>query len=236
MVNISVIIPTINEEKYIGITLGALKKQLSKGDEIIIIDSNSTDKTIAIAKKFNAKVLNLPRRGIGPTKTYGAKQAKNKIVAMLDADGIPHENWVKYIKHSFENNDYDAVAGLDIYTGKTIFHKFLYNLFSRIVWVIAKAGYYILQIPWMPVNNIAIKKDILLKYGGWKNVVCEDLDFAKRARGIKVKYNIKMRVTLSDRRFRNEGFIKTIILWGISDLKILFSKKRNLSTDYKVTR
>ena len=55
--SISIIIPTLNEEKYIERCLKSLKNQSFRNFEIIVSDSYSTDDTVKIAKKYGAKVV-----------------------------------------------------------------------------------------------------------------------------------------------------------------------------------
>jgi len=68
-------VPTLNEENYIGDTLESLKKQIDAEDEIIIVDSFSTDRTLEISESYGVRVYQVPRGGIGPAKTYGAMKA-----------------------------------------------------------------------------------------------------------------------------------------------------------------
>jgi len=237
MVNISVIIPTLNEEGYIEKTLSALKPQLKKGDEIIVVDSYSTDNTVKTARKFGAKVIFIPRCGIGPAKTFGAKKAKNEIIAMLDADGQPMPRWVNQIKSIFENSKIDAVDGLNYYEAPSLARRYVYNIVERIVFEIGRLNYRINHVFWMSINNCAIKKDIFLKQDGLRNVVCEDFDFANRTKGlIKGLYDPKLNVILSDRRFKKHGFLKTYLGWAKSDLSILMKKNNTAATDYEIVR
>jgi dolichol-phosphate mannosyltransferase len=91
---LSIIIPTINEEKNISITLTMLS-QIFKNIifEIIIVDDQSTDKTVSEIKKFknksnlNIKILiNKYRKGLGYALLLGYNLSKKKFVMFLDAD------------------------------------------------------------------------------------------------------------------------------------------------------
>jgi dolichol-phosphate mannosyltransferase len=91
---LSVIIPTINEEKNISITLTILS-QIFKNIifEIIIVDDQSTDKTVSEIKKFknksnlNIKILiNKYRKGLGYALLLGYNLSNKKFVMFLDAD------------------------------------------------------------------------------------------------------------------------------------------------------
>lgn len=233
---ISIIIPTLNEERYIIGTLESLAKQVSKDDEVIIIDSYSTDNTIKLAKKYGTKVYLVPRGGIGPAKTFGARKAGNEIVAFLDADGVPDTNWISRIRECFSNGGTDAVGGVDFYSSSSIIREIIYNLYSVLVFLTGINYYKITGYPWMPWNNCAIRRKLFLEKGGLRNVVCEDYDFAQRAKGINMVYDCRMRVFLSDRRFSKEGFLRTVWLWIKSDLAILRDRNIMESTSYKLVR
>jgi glycosyltransferase involved in cell wall biosynthesis len=235
-VKVSIIIPTLNEERYIEKTLLSLTKQVSIEDEIIIIDSYSTDRTLEISKKYGVKIFSIPKSGIGPAKTYGAYKAKNEVIAFLDADGIPFPYWLDRIKEQLKDDKVHSIAGIDFYSSESKFREIIYNIFSVLVYTTGIIYYILTKNPWLPVNNCAIRKDVFLNLGGLKNVVCEDYDFAHRAKGINNVYDNKMKVLLSDRRFEKEGFLRTIWIWIISDLAILRNKNKIESTSYKIIR
>jgi len=189
-----------------------------------------------ISKKYGAKVYLVPRVGIGPAKTLGAVKAKKEIVAFLDADGVPDPMWVNRIRVYFNDKNIDAVGGVDLYSSSSLAREIIYNVYSLLVFGLGVLYYKTTGYPWMPWNNCAIKRELFLEKGGLRNIVCEDYDFAQRAKDIKTVYNARMRVVLSDRRFRKEGFLKTIWLWVKSDLAIIRKRKTMESTSYKLVR
>ncbi|KXK09736.1 MAG: putative teichuronic acid biosynthesis glycosyltransferase TuaG [candidate division WS6 bacterium OLB21] len=56
---VSIVIPTLNSERYLADTLQSISKQTQKVDEIIIVDGGSTDGTQSIVKSFEAKFLKM---------------------------------------------------------------------------------------------------------------------------------------------------------------------------------
>ena len=84
--SISIIIPTLNEEKYIERCLKSLKNQSFRNFEIIVSDSYSTDDTVKIAKKYGAKVVLTKKTGPAAGRNEGARKAKGSILVFLDAD------------------------------------------------------------------------------------------------------------------------------------------------------
>lgn len=83
MEKVSLIIPTLNEEKNLFHLLKEIPKNLI--DEIIIVDGYSKDRTIDVAKKFGAKIL-YDNIGKGSALRKGMKVAKGDIIITMDAD------------------------------------------------------------------------------------------------------------------------------------------------------
>jgi len=79
---ISVTIITKNEERNIARCL----KSVDWADEIIIVDSGSTDSTIEICKRFNCKIIQTEWRGFGKTKQLGVEACSNEWILSIDAD------------------------------------------------------------------------------------------------------------------------------------------------------
>ena len=91
---LSIIIPTLNEEKYLPKLLESIKKQNIKSYEIIVADSNSNDKTREIARKFGCKVVK-GRKNPGSGRNNGAKVAKGSILFFIDADCYIEDNFLQ---------------------------------------------------------------------------------------------------------------------------------------------
>lgn len=83
--NISIVIPTMNEGRTIGKVIDDL--QYLRPLEIIVVDTNSTDKTREIASEKGAKVIEEPRKGYGRAYKTGIEEAKGEIIVCLDGDG-----------------------------------------------------------------------------------------------------------------------------------------------------
>lgn len=87
---VSFIIPTLNAAKILPRCLSAIRRQNFPLDkvEIIVADGGSKDKTIAIAKKFNAKVIKNPEILHEPGKHLASRIATGKILFFTDSDNV----------------------------------------------------------------------------------------------------------------------------------------------------
>ena len=73
----SVIIPTLNEEKYVGVLLNSLEKQEFKDFEVLVVDGNSKDSTCKVVRAYtksvpNFRLIKSPKRGVAYQRNYGA--------------------------------------------------------------------------------------------------------------------------------------------------------------------
>jgi glycosyltransferase involved in cell wall biosynthesis len=120
--NLSVVIITYNEERNLGRCLSSVS---SIADEIIVVDSNSTDKTIQIAKEYGAIVIQQPFLGYGGQKNFANLQAKNDWILSLDADEALTPELKKGILAIKQNPNFSAYkfSRLSNYCGKWIKHS-----------------------------------------------------------------------------------------------------------------
>ena len=84
---VSVIIPTMNEEESIGEVMDAVNNALKGMDyEVLVVDTNSKDRTREIASEKGAHVIDEPRRGYGRAYKTGFEKANGDYIVTLDAD------------------------------------------------------------------------------------------------------------------------------------------------------
>ncbi len=81
---ITVIIPTLNEEKALGQVIESIPGREEM--EILVVDGLSTDRTVEIAQELGARVVMEKRRGYGRAYKTGFAEAKGDIIATLDGD------------------------------------------------------------------------------------------------------------------------------------------------------
>lgn len=121
MNKISVVIITYNEEKNIRRCLESIKNLT---DDIVILDSFSTDKTEEIAKEYNVNFIKQSFLGHIEQKNKAISYAKNDIILSLDADEAVSEELSLNIKNCLSNFNVDGyyINRLTNYCGKWIKH------------------------------------------------------------------------------------------------------------------
>jgi rSAM/selenodomain-associated transferase 2 len=103
---ISVIIPTYNEEGFIGPTVDAALRMARKEHlaEVIVVDGGSTDATVKEAEDAGARVIASPRKGRAAQMNVAAAEAKGSILYFLHADSIPPEGYTQRIMDASAGN------------------------------------------------------------------------------------------------------------------------------------
>lgn len=120
MGSISVVINTLNEEKNLAKALNSVK---DLADEIVVVDMHSTDKTVEIAEKYNAKIYLHKNIGyVEPARNFAISKARSDWILILDADEEIPLRLFKKIKELINNPkaDYFRIPRKNIIFGKWV--------------------------------------------------------------------------------------------------------------------
>ncbi len=126
-VDISIIIRTLNEEKYLPYLLNKISKQsLFGSSETIIIDSGSNDSTLSIANDYDAKIFNIKKKDFtfGKSLNLGCKFSKGKYLVFISGHCIPLDNkWLENLIHPLSENICGYSYGRQIGSKSTYFSE-----------------------------------------------------------------------------------------------------------------
>jgi glycosyltransferase involved in cell wall biosynthesis len=101
-----------NEADRIGDCLRAIAVQTVQPYEVIVVDNNSTDGTVAIARRFPfVRLVHEYRQGVVHARTHGFDAARGDIIGRIDADTIIPADWVERVQSLFADPGLDAVSG-----------------------------------------------------------------------------------------------------------------------------
>lgn len=118
---LTVVIPTLNEEKDLPDTLKSIK---DLADEILVIDSGSSDKTIEIAASLGAKVIKHHFTSFSETRNFGNDKAKGDWILSIEADVTVSKELAQEIREVISQNRYSVfyISRLNIIWGAPILH------------------------------------------------------------------------------------------------------------------
>lgn len=224
----SVIIPALNEEKFLPTLLDSLVSQTKKNFEVIVVDGKSKDQTVKVARSFRTKLPRLkviisPKSSVPYQRNLGAKYAKGEWLVFADADG-------KFLPYFFDSSK----AFIDTEKPSVFFPWFmpdslvsgdaLFTLLSNIVLemsIVVKR-----QTAPGPITIVSRKAyDAVLGYSE-DHAIFEDFDFGLRL--YKAGFHMLiLRETLfvySLRRYRNEGKLKVMQQYAKGAIVGLFTK------------
>ena len=199
---LSIIIPTFNEERWIGNLLESLKRQTFQSFEVVVSDYNSRDRTKNIALKYGAKVVSTSKRSIGLGRNQGARQASYGILLFMDADCILKDPEVleKCIREIRKPKVRLIHIGTYLYDG---------DLVDQIGYVIH--NFLLRPLPYTSGRFIMVEKDAFWQINGFdENMQSgEDVDFGRkfeRQFGVSsIRFLPYLGVFTSSRRIKGEG-------------------------------
>lgn len=126
---VSIVIPTLNSEKTLPLTLESIKKQTYKNIEIIIVDSYSKDNTIKIAKEYGARIVQT-RGGLLWARYLGHKHVRGEIEVLLDSDQILSPDAIEQSVRKIKNGYDMLILEEKSYSPRTLLQWFFY--FDRV--------------------------------------------------------------------------------------------------------
>jgi glycosyltransferase involved in cell wall biosynthesis len=206
ILTLSIVIPVYNEEDYIKACLDSLTAQTEFPDEIIVVDNNSTDRTLAIAESYPfVKILKEKKQGVLAARTKGFNSANSSIIGRIDADTILPANWVKDVKNSLRNSSAVAVTGpVNYYDMPFPNTNYRFDHFMR-----SSIYNWSPKSPFLFGSNMAIKKSAWLQVQASlcaDSYMHEDLDLAIHLdrSGHKILYEKQLLAGASGRRYNDK--------------------------------
>ena len=198
-IEISIIIPAYNEEKYLEKTINSIRNQDFKNYEIIVVCNGCTDQTEKIAKKYS-KTFSIKNPNIAEARNEGARKAKGKKLVFLDADTL------LYSREILENIAKEkAVIGTCI--GKPSNNKLNYRLYGYLKNIASLFGM---------VNGITFcDRKTFFDAGGYnKNKIpAENNDLINKMKQHGKFKVLPLYVVNSMRRYEKLGFKNQAFFW-----------------------
>jgi len=211
---VSFVIRTKNEEKLVGKVLKSLYSQTYQNIEVIIIDSGSTDKTLAIVKKFPVRLIKIAPEEYNPgyALNLGILKAKGKYIGIVSGHSVPiSKTWLEDALIEFRDPRMAAVTGH--YTENPVGY-FCCKL-GRMVFKLEQRQRQEF-CPWMTNTNALIRRDLWQVYPFDEKLSgCEDYDWGSEmiTRGYNIIKEPKFSVFHSHQFIGRPGYHQRLSRW-----------------------
>lgn len=197
MNKVSIIIPTFNAESFLEELLESLKTQSINAYELIIIDSSSSDKTVAIAQKYTEYVVLIPQDEFdhGGTRAMAAQRASGDIILFLTQDALPVDEFsIENIVKVFDDSSIAGAYGRQIsYKHTNLFGKHLREFnypMDSIVRTKNDIEQYGIKTAQLSNSFAAYRKSVLLECGNFKSNLILGEDVYMGAKMILADYKL----------------------------------------------
>lgn len=222
---ISVVVPTMNEEKYIQPCLDSLKSQTFRDFEVVAIDK-STDSTPKLCTQYGWKVVTQQSKGIAKARKEGFAATTGSIICCTDADTKVDSRWLEVMDKAFNDASVGAIYG-PVYL---LDGPFWLRLFSNIGYTVFLWIGQLTGKPNLAGMNFAVRKSAYDAVGGFREdlTTAEDVDLGlriKKTGTAQVKYVHGLKVYTSARRLIAYGIGKFLKHHIMNYFRIIFKGK-----------
>ncbi len=220
---LSVIIPALNECKYISNTIGAVMRNAVIGQphEIVVVDTGSTDGTPEIVKKLGVKLVEIKPDIPGRSQALntGAGVSTGDVYLFLDADTILPEGYDAAIKTVLQNQNI-AGGAFEFSLEGNEFSLRVVELINRIRYRLSHRFY--------GDQGIFVRASVYREVGGYPTKrILEASDFCSLLKKVGKLALIRQKVRTSPRRFLEGGVYRVLA----SDIRIWWLDLIGISVD-----
>lgn len=213
MGGLSVVIPTLNEERLLRGLLSDLAAGGRRPDEVFVVDAGSEDGTVAVAEGFPFVEVLSSTPPVAHGRNAGGRRAGGDVVLFLDADARLPRGFLERFLDEFERRRLDVACPLyyphDSTWAVERFHD-LFNLTTRTFQGLLPSG---------AGTCIAVRGEVFRGSAGFDPALkFDDIELIRRlAKGRRFGI-IGERILLSDRRYREQGTARTMAQYSLMAL------------------
>lgn len=229
MTKLSLVIPALNEEKFLPHLLTSLTKQTKQDFEVVVVDGSSKDRTVEIAQSFCSKLSSLKvivseKAGLPLQRNLGARATNGEWLLFIDADSRLLPYFIERIEWFIEAQKpmlFTSWFRPDSEVSGDALFTLVANFFVE--------GSIYFHRPIAPGPLIAVKRDVFEIINGFNEALTfgEDYDLTQRIaeRGVALQMLRETLYEYSLRRVRREGKLRFMGLYAMAALRVLLTKK-----------
>jgi glycosyltransferase involved in cell wall biosynthesis len=216
---LSVIIPTLNEERHVGALLSDVALQTTLPDEVLVVDAGSEDDTVAVARKFVFVRLLDGEPPVARGRNLGGRSARGDVLVFLDADTRVPERFFENFLAELEGRSLDIACPKYVPYHSTLaiegFHA-LFNLLTRAFQRILPSG---------AGHCIAVRSEVFKESCGFDpGLKFDDIELIRRLSKGRRFGIVEEQVFVSDRRYQEQGTPRMILRYTLMALIFALGK------------
>jgi glycosyltransferase involved in cell wall biosynthesis len=216
---LSVIIPTLNEERHVGALLSDVALQTRLPDEVLVVDAGSEDDTVAVARQFVFVRLLDGEPPVARGRNLGGRSARGDVLVFLDADTRVPERFFENFLAELEGRSLDIACPKYVPYHSTLaiegFHA-LFNLLTRAFQRLLPSG---------AGHCIAVRSEVFKESCGFDpGLKFDDIELIRRLSKGRRFGIVEEQVFVSDRRYQEQGTPRMILRYTLMALIFALGK------------
>jgi hypothetical protein len=218
---LSVVIPTLNEERYIGSLLSDVMGQTKKADEVIVVDAGSGDSTISVVRRFPGLILLAGTPPVAAGRNMGGRSASGDVLIFLDADVRLEEDFFEGFLEEFERRRLDIACPLYVPYRSTPTIRSVFTFFNLLFKSFEK------HLPSGAGHCIVVRREVFRESRGFSpDLKFDDIELIRRLSKVCRFGIVAQQVYVSDRRYREHGVPRMFLTYLLMALFFALGKHR----------
>jgi len=216
---LSVIVPTLNEERHVGALLSDVASQTRTPDEVLVVDAGSEDGTASAVRRFPSVRILEGEPPVACGRNLGGWSAGGDVLLFLDADTRLPRRFFEDFLAEFERRRFDIACPLYVPYGSTPaiegFHA-LFNLLTRAFQRTLPSG---------AGHCLAVRREVFRESRGFDpDLKFDDIELIRRLSKGRRFGIAGQRVFVSDRRYREKGAPRMMLRYALMALFFALGK------------
>jgi glycosyltransferase involved in cell wall biosynthesis len=225
----SIVIPALNEEKFLPLLLESLAHQTVKNFDVIVVDGKSRDKTVAVAESFRKKIHTLTvvtgsKASLPYQRNLGASMAQGEYLVFIDADTVLLPYCMERMA-IFVEKEHPRLFTTWCRPDSEVRQEAIVTLINNFI----VEGMVVVKRPLAPGPFTCVTREAFDVVGGYDeaHTFGEDQNFSQRlfTKGIEIQILRETLYIWSLRRLRSKGMLKVSQAYVMDALALLFTKR-----------
>jgi glycosyltransferase involved in cell wall biosynthesis len=204
---LSVVIPALNEERHLGQLLSDIRRQSLRPEEVIVVDAGSSDATVRIAELSSCTAVLHGEPPVARGRNLGGYSTTGELIFFLDADTRLPETFLEDFVSEVERRRLDIACPRYLPHDSTPTIRAIHAFWNMVLKASERT------LPSGAGHCIALRRELLRESRGFDpSLKFDDIELVRRLSKGKRFGIVDASAFVSDRRYREEGILRTFLL------------------------